>query len=112
MTGTAPQQPARRARGAAESLASIVLAFESIIAFLGGLVIYGLKALPEPIEPWWGIVAGSVVAVLMILTGRFVRYLRVGFHPNYAAGPRASTTEVPDEIIEPTAEKVLKLIRG
>ncbi|MCH6229431.1 DUF4233 domain-containing protein [Microbacterium sp. CFH 31415] len=74
MTGTAPQQPARRARGAAESLASIVLAFESIIAFLGGLVIYGLKALPEPIEPWWGIVAGSVVAVLMVLTGRFVRY--------------------------------------
>jgi hypothetical protein len=74
MTGTAPRQPARRARGAAESLASIVLAFESIIAFLGGLVIYGLKALPEPIEPWWGIVAGTVVAVLMILTGRFVRY--------------------------------------
>ena len=74
---TAPAAPAPRPprrRGAAESLASIVLAFESIIAFLGGLVIYGLKALPEPIEPWWGIVAGSVVAVLMILTGRFVRY--------------------------------------
>lgn len=75
MTGTAAPAPRpRRVRGAAESLASIVLAFESIIAFLGGLVIYGLKALPEPIEPWWGIVAGSVVAVLMILTGRFVRY--------------------------------------
>jgi hypothetical protein len=71
---SAPAPRPRRARGAAESLASIVLAFESIIAFLGGLVIYGLKALPEPIEPWWGIVAGSVVAVLMILTGRFVRY--------------------------------------
>jgi len=72
---TAPAAPApRRRRGAAESLASIVLAFESVIAFLGGLVIYGLKALPEGIEPWWGIVAGSVVAVLMILTGRVVRY--------------------------------------
>ncbi|WP_127474807.1 DUF4233 domain-containing protein [Microbacterium sulfonylureivorans] len=70
----APERRAPRRRGAAESLASIVLAFESIIAFLGGLVIYGLKALPEPIEPWWGVVAGSVVAVLMILTGRFVRY--------------------------------------
>jgi len=35
----------RRRRGAAESLASIVLAFESVIAFLGGLVIYGLKVL-------------------------------------------------------------------
>ena len=72
---TAPAAPApRRRRGAAESLASIVLAFESVIAFLGGLVLYGLKALPEGIEPWWGIVAGSVVAVLMILTGRVVRY--------------------------------------
>jgi len=72
---TAPAAPApRRRRGAAESLASIVLAFESVIAFLGGLVIYGLKALPEGIEPWWGIVAGSVVAALMILTGRVVRY--------------------------------------
>ncbi len=68
----APRQ--RRPRGAAESLASIVLAFESIIAFLGGLVIYGLRALPEPIAPWWGIVAGSVVAVLMIVTTRFLRY--------------------------------------
>ena len=45
-------------RGAAESLGSIVLAFESIIVFLGGLAVYGLKALPEPIPPWWGIVGG------------------------------------------------------
>lgn len=70
----APTPRMRRPRGAAESLASIVLAFESIIAFLGGLVIYGLRALPEPIAPWWGIVAGTVVAVLMILTTRFLRY--------------------------------------
>jgi hypothetical protein len=72
VSGPAPR--ARRRRGAAESLASIVLAFESVIAFLGGLVIYGLRALPEGIEPWWGIVAGGVVAVLMIVAGRFVRY--------------------------------------
>ncbi|MDN3494447.1 DUF4233 domain-containing protein [Planococcus sp. APC 4015] len=71
---TTAQGPARRRRGAAESLASIVLAFESVIAFLGGLVIYGLGVLPEGIPSWWGIVAGSVVAVLMILAGRFVRY--------------------------------------
>ncbi len=70
----APAPKPHRRRGAAESLASIVLAFESVVAFLGGLVIYGLTALPEGIEPWWGIVLGSVVAVLMILTGRFVRY--------------------------------------
>lgn len=74
MTDAAPAPRARRPRGAAESLATIVLGFESIIAFLGGLAIYGLRALPAPIEPWWGIVAGSVVAVLMILTTRVVRY--------------------------------------
>jgi hypothetical protein len=64
----------RRPRGAAESLATIVLAFESVVVFLGGLTIYGLKALPEPIEQWWGVVAGAVVAVLMVLTTRVVRY--------------------------------------
>ncbi len=69
-----PRPRMRRPRGAAESLASIVLAFESVIAFLAGLVIYGLKALPAPIAPWWGIVAGAVVAVLMIVTTRLVRY--------------------------------------
>ncbi|WP_127820318.1 DUF4233 domain-containing protein [Microbacterium sp. CPCC 204701] len=72
---TGPAAPrARRPRGAAESLATIVLGFESLVAFLGGLVVYGLKALPEPIAPWWGIVAGVVVAVLMIVTTRFTRY--------------------------------------
>ena len=69
-----PAPRARRPRGAAESLASIVLAFESIIAFLGGLVIYGLGQVPESIAPWWGIVAGTVVAVLMIVTTRYLRY--------------------------------------
>ena len=64
----------RRPRGAVESLATIVLAFESVVVFLGGLAIYGLKALPDPVEQWWGIVAGVVVAVLMILTTRVVRY--------------------------------------
>ena len=49
-------------------------AFESIIVFLGGLAVYGLKALPEPIPPWWGIVAGAVLAVVMLLTGRVLRY--------------------------------------
>jgi hypothetical protein len=77
-----PRQPAspeaapreRRPRGAAESLATIVLAFESIVVFLGGLAIYGLQALPDSVGQWWGIVAGAVVAVLMILTTRVVRY--------------------------------------
>jgi hypothetical protein len=68
----APRQ--RRSRGARESLATIVLGFESIVVFLGGLVVYGLKALPAPIEPWWGIVAGVVLAVLMVLTTLVLRY--------------------------------------
>lgn len=70
-----PRQPRpRRARGAAESLGSIVLGFESIIVFLGGLAIYGLRALPSGIEPWWGIVAGSIVAVLMIVASGMLRH--------------------------------------
>ena len=71
---TAEAARPRRARGAAESLATIVLGFESMIAFLGGLVIYGLKALPEAIPPWWGIVGGAVLAVAMILTTRVLRH--------------------------------------
>jgi hypothetical protein len=70
----AKQPKPRRPRGAAESLATIVLGFESIVVFLGGLVVYGLKALPASIEPWWGIVAGAVLAALMIATTRLVRY--------------------------------------
>lgn len=64
----------RRVRGAAESLGSVVLAFESVVVFLGGLVVYGLRALPESIAPWWGIVAGAALAVAMVLTGRFLRH--------------------------------------
>ncbi|MDL9979599.1 DUF4233 domain-containing protein [Microbacterium candidum] len=71
-TGRQPRP--RRARGAAESLGSIVLAFESIIVFLAGLVVYGLKATPPGIEPWWGIVGGAVVAVLMLVVSGLLRY--------------------------------------
>lgn len=71
-----PAKPARprRSRGAAESLASIVLTFEAVIAFLGGLAIFGLKALPDSVPQWWGVVAGVAVAVLMLLTAGLVRY--------------------------------------
>ena len=64
----------RRQRGAAESLGAIVLVFESIVVFLGGLVIYGLRALPEGIAPWWGIVAGAVLALLMIALSGMLRH--------------------------------------
>ncbi len=65
---------ARRARGAEESLAQIVLGFESLVVFLGGLAVYGLGALPDGVPQWWGIVAGSVLALLMVVTTGLVRY--------------------------------------
>jgi hypothetical protein len=75
MSTSAAEAPRpRRPRGAAESLGSVVLAFESIIVFLGGLVVYGLQALPASIPPWWGIVAGTVLAVVMMLTTRVLRH--------------------------------------
>lgn len=64
----------RRARGAQESLGQVVLVFESIIVFLSGLVIFGLKALPAGVEQWWGIVWGAVVAVLMIAASGMLRW--------------------------------------
>jgi hypothetical protein len=71
VTGTA--RPRRR-RGAAESLGQIVLVFESIIVFLAGLVVFGLKALPAGIPDWWGIVGGAVATVLMLLVGGLLRH--------------------------------------
>ena len=51
-----------------------MLVFESIVVFLGGLTVYGLKALPAGIEPWWGIVGGTVLAALMLLTAGLLRH--------------------------------------
>lgn len=70
MSGARP----RRRRGAAESLGSVVLATEAIVVFLGGLVVFGLKALPDAVAPWWGIVAGTVLAVVMMLLGGVLRH--------------------------------------
>lgn len=72
MAVVSPRQ--RRARGAAESLGAVVLGFESIVVFLGGLVVYGLRALPDPIAPWWGIVAGVALAAAMALTAGVLQH--------------------------------------
>ncbi|MDQ1128695.1 DUF4233 domain-containing protein [Microbacterium sp. SORGH_AS_0888] len=64
----------RRVRGAQESLGQVVLVFESIIVFLAGLAVFGLKALPAGVEPWWGVVGGSVVAVLMLAASGALRW--------------------------------------
>lgn len=55
-------------------LASIVLIFESIVAVLGGLVVFGLKALPDGIAPWWGIVGGAILATLMVIAAGGSRF--------------------------------------
>lgn len=44
-----------------------MLGFESVIVFLGGLVVYGLKVLPFGIDPWWGVVGGVVMALAMVV---------------------------------------------
>jgi len=62
----------RRKRSLTAQLASIVLGFEAIVVFLGGLAIFGLKVLPDGIPDWVGIVGGVVVAVVMIGTAGFV----------------------------------------
>lgn len=73
---TRPPRPPRprRARGAQESLGAVVLGFESIIVFLGGLVVYGLRVLPDGIAPWWGIVGGVVMAVAMVAVSGLLRH--------------------------------------
>ena len=68
--GAAP----RRRRGAAESLGQIVLTFETVIVFLAGLVVFGLRSLPDDIADWWGIIGGAVLAVLMLATCGVLRY--------------------------------------
>lgn len=65
-------EPARRGapRSTQKSLASVVLGFELIIVFLGGLTIFGLYAL-EPRE--LGIVIGLVLAALIMLALALMR---------------------------------------
>lgn len=59
-----PEPSPNRPRSTRKSLASVVLGFELIIVFLGGLTIFGLNAV-TPRE--LGIVIGVALAVLMIL---------------------------------------------
>ena len=67
-----PPRAPRPKRSLTAQLAAIVLGFESIVVFLGGLAVYGLGSLPQNIPGWWGIVAGAVLALAMILTAGVV----------------------------------------
>ncbi|CAN5494952.1 hypothetical protein BH10ACT7_BH10ACT7_24450 [soil metagenome] len=57
-------------RTATESLLSIVLALEAILVFFVMLTAFGLKALP-PAAAFGG---GVALIVVLVLTGRLVRY--------------------------------------
>lgn len=64
----------RRRRTLTQSLGAIVLGFQSMIVVLCGLVIFGLRVLPDEIPDWWAIVAGVVVAGAMMLTTMVLQY--------------------------------------
>ena len=66
-SAAATPRRSRPARGLAQKLGSIILAFEAIVVGLAGLTIFGLKALGPDVEPWWGIVGGAVVGVAMLV---------------------------------------------
>jgi hypothetical protein len=68
VTSAAPR--VKRQRSLTESLLSIVLTLEAILVFFITLTVYGLHALP-PGEAFGG---GAVLAVLLILATRIVRY--------------------------------------
>ncbi|MEV4738386.1 MULTISPECIES: DUF4233 domain-containing protein [unclassified Microbacterium] len=72
---SADPTPARRPRPPrtlVQKLAPIVLGFESIVVFLAGLTIFGLKTLPAGIPQWWGIVAGGVVGLACIVVAGMI----------------------------------------
>ncbi|CAN5332867.1 hypothetical protein BH09ACT6_BH09ACT6_04360 [soil metagenome] len=54
----------RRQRTVRESLASIVLGFESVIMLLGTLAVFGLKALP----PFVALGGGAALCILLLAT--------------------------------------------
>jgi len=83
LTPPAGAPRARRYRSLPEKLGQVVLVFESIVVFLAGMAVYGLRALPDGIAPWWGIVAGAVVALLMFATSGLLRW-RFGFAIGWA----------------------------
>lgn len=70
---TQEQPKPARYRPLQEKLGQIVLVSEALVAFLGGLVLYGLDA-TGPLPAWWGVVAGGVMAVLFFLASGLLRW--------------------------------------
>lgn len=55
-----------------QKLAPIVLGFESIVVFLAGLTVFGLKALPSGVPQWWGIAGGAIVGLACIVVAGMI----------------------------------------
>ena len=69
--------PARSPRSLRQTLASMVLAFETIVVFLAALVIWGLAPTENgtlDLPPWVALVAGGALIVGLILTIGLLRY--------------------------------------
>ncbi len=64
----------RRSDPLAAKLAAVVLGFESLVAFLGGLAVYGLNGLPAGVPSWWAIVGGGVLGLIMIVGAGAARF--------------------------------------
>lgn len=58
---------ARPPRTLAQKLGSIVLGSEAVVVVLAGLTVYGLRAVPAGVAPWWGIVGGLIMAVALLV---------------------------------------------
>jgi hypothetical protein len=68
--GPARSGAPRRRRSLTESLLSIVLLLEAILVFFIALTVFGLHALP----PVTALVGGAVLALVLLLATRLVRY--------------------------------------
>ncbi|WP_307861059.1 DUF4233 domain-containing protein [Microbacterium sp. SD291] len=69
---TTPARRPRPARTLVQKLAPIVLGFESIVVFLAGLTVFGLKTLPAGIEQWWGIAGGAIMGLACIVVAGMI----------------------------------------
>jgi hypothetical protein len=61
-------------RSVQRSLGSIVLGFELVMVFLGALVIFGLRALPEGMPPYYALIGGGAVLVLTVIAIGLLRF--------------------------------------
>ncbi|TAJ46726.1 MAG: DUF4233 domain-containing protein [Herbiconiux sp.] len=62
-----------------QSLASIVLVFESVVMFFAALVIFGLKALPAPLALGGGAVVCALLLATSLIVMRFGRGYALGW---------------------------------